>query len=74
MFRVGNSLRTRSLRLLAVSRAEMKTAVALTVVRSVTPSSTDGFLDFVYQITILNRAQLVEALRYKPEGRGFNSR
>jgi hypothetical protein len=52
----------------------MKTAVALTVVRSVSPSSIDGFLDFVYQITVLNRTQLVEALRYKPEGRGFNSR
>jgi hypothetical protein len=70
MFLVGNSLRAQSLRLLTGARAEMKTAVGLTVVRSVTPSSTDGFMEFVYQITILNRTQLVEALRYKPEGRG----
>jgi len=70
MFHVGNSLRARSLRLFTVERAEMKTAEGLTVVRSVTRSSTDGFLDFVYQITILNRTQLVEALCYKPEGRG----
>lgn len=58
-----NSLRARNLRLLTVARAEMKAALRLTVVRSVTPSCTDGFLDFVYQITILNRTQFVEALR-----------
>jgi hypothetical protein len=31
------------------------------------------FWNFFDQITILNRTQLIEALRYKPEGRGFNS-
>ena len=47
MFHVGSSLWARSLRLLTVARAEMKTAVGLTTVRNVTPSSTDGFLDFI---------------------------
>ena len=74
MFHAVNSLRARCLRLFTVARAEMKTALDLTVFRNVIPSSTDGFPDFVYQITILNLTHLVEALRYKPEGRGFNSR
>ena len=70
MYHVGSSLRAGSLRLLTVARAEMKTALRLTVVCSVTPSGTRGFLDFVYQITVLNRSQLIEAQHYKPESRG----
>lgn len=46
MFHVGNSLRAGSLRLPTAARAETETALGLTAVRNVTPSGTDGFLEF----------------------------
>lgn len=74
MFHVVNSLRARSLSLLTVTKAEMKTSEGLALFCGATPSSTDGSLDLVYQLTILNQTQFVEVLRYKPESCEFDSR